>query len=400
MFLLFFEESEMDNGCRICFDHAPPLFSTGCACRGTSAAGVTTPYSSHVECACMEITTRIERTNEGSVDALRSCFVCKQNFTGHFALLLARRLLDGARPLPIGSRVPAHGSFIVVARISYAAALLSSGMYADCERELRIAAKDGGDPMTIDSQLAVCMTKTGRLAAAEILQRTSLARSRELYGDSHISTVSIAHNLSATLSLLGRTAEALDLLRLVYETEKATIGANHSTTLETGAMLGAILVETGAYADAVAVLSPVYDGMMRVFGDSAGTHVVAAHLGDALYQVRAFEEAERVQAWLCAALDTGRGARTAKLKLQVTRACMTGSPAGALELLRELHTAHASAPFNRGVVVVVRGLVRSTQYNGTTAVVAAFDGTRYDLTLQSGKLIRVRADCVFPSVNQ
>lgn len=176
------------------------------------------------------------------IATIRTCFVCKQELTGPFAVGLARKILDST---------PATSSMYTFAIISHAAELFKLGLYAECERELRRAEQLGAPFATIESQLALCFAKTGRLVEAETMQRA-------LHGETDIATTTQAHNLAATLTLMGRHAEAVDLFRLVYKTDTEQLGPLDSATLEAGAGLGESLLRMKAYREAVEVLGPVY----------------------------------------------------------------------------------------------------------------------------------------------
>lgn len=392
--------------CSICFESGQ-LYPAGCACRSDSL-----PTFLHVQCAFTDIVTRAtQRPPDGNtIASLRTCFTCKQAFTGPFALLLARKIMDSSSGTGSGPY-----SIHVATILSYAAELLNSGAFAECELELSRAAQLGGDRVSIDSQRAMCMTKTGRLVEAEALQREGLARVRALYGESNAIVMSHAHNLASTLELLGRTSEAVDLLRLVHQTEMATLGASNHATLQTGAMLGHVLLSTQQYPDAVEILRGVHTLMRRVLGDSGDTLVVASNLAKALFHTNALRDAEGIQRDVCAALGrmdhpvTGLTEGDAKLSLALTL-CSQLRPSEAMALIREqfpgpdsdfgpfaaLFRRMCAAALPTGSTVTVHGLVSQPHYNGSSAVVADFNDVtfRYRLRLPDGKLIGVRFECV------
>jgi hypothetical protein len=398
-----------DRACSICFESTPPPYPTGCACRSDSS-----PALRHVECAFKEIVARTTQAppDSNTISSLRSCSTCKQDFTGPFALLLARTVLDasGSCSGPYSTRV--------AALISLSAELLHSGSFAECERTLREAQRLGGDCMSIDSQLALCMTKTGRLVEAEQIQRASLARARAMYGESDIITTSHAHNLAGTLALLGRNAEAVDLLRLVYTTEQEQLGPMHHATLKTGSMLGHVLLSTHAYAEAVAVLRVVHSRMLRVFGANGPTLVVASNLATALFYTDALLEAEQIQrdvvgdlARLSPLTVEGLSPTCARLSLALTL-CAQFRSSDAMALIREQYPTGSDfgeftelvrcmrdAALPVGTAVTVHGLCSQAHLNGASAVVTGFDPHtfRYRLRLADGRRIGVRFECAAPS---
>jgi Flp pilus assembly protein TadD len=338
--------------------------------------------------------------------SIQTCFLCKQEFSGPFALSLARKILDSSPASPRSS--PAY----LIALISYASELFKSGLYTQSERELRRAEQLGAPVACIESQLALCMAHTGRLVDAETLQRASLARARALHGDLDIATTGHMHNLASTLALMGRHAEAVDLLRLVYSTDMTQLGESHSSTLEAGASLGQALLRVKAYSEAVEVLGPVYARTRRVFGDD-GSILVAATYASALYHAdtaAALHEAETIQREVRASLARlGESTKEANLSLALTL-CSQKRFSDAMSLIRGEHTAGSDFGSFTGLVarmrarahpvgsqVTVTGLVSHPHLNGSRAVVVDFDGTafRYSLRLPDAKLIRVRFECAF-----
>lgn len=365
---------------------------TGCACRSDHR-----PAVCHIQCAFTEIVARVSRMHVPDIASIRTCFLCKQEFTGPFAVGLARKILDST---------PATSSMYTFAIISHAAELFKLGLYAECERELRRAEQLGAPFACIESQLALCFAKTGRLVEAETMQRASLARKRALHGETDIATTTQAHNLAATLTLMGRHAEAVDLFRLVYKTDTEQLGPLDSATLEAGAGLGESLLRTKAYREAVEVLCPVYERTRRVFGDT-GSIIVAANYASALYHTDALQQAEAVQRGVCAALKRlGEPAKEANLSLAMML-CSQKRLSDAMALIRaehpdsdfgsvtELVTRMRARALPVGSPVTVTGLVSCPHFNGCRAVVVDFDGLafRYRLLLPDGKLIRVRFEC-------
>ena len=330
------------------------------------------------------------------IASIRTCFLCKQEFTGPFAVGLARKILDST---------PATSSMYTFAIISHAAELFKLGLYAECERELRRAEQLGAPFATIESQLGLCFAKTGRLIEAETMQRSSLARAR-VHGESNIAATTNAHNLAATLVLMGRHAEAVDLFRLVYKTDTDQLGPLDSATLEAGAGLGESLLRMNAYREAVEVLGPVYERTRRVFGDT-GSIIVGANYASALYHTDALQQAEAVQRGVCAALKRlGEPAKEANLSLAMML-CSQKRLSDAMALIRaehpdsdfgsvtELVTRMRARALPVGSPVTVTGLVSHPNFNECRAVVVDFDGLafRYRLRLPDGKLIRVRFEC-------
>jgi hypothetical protein len=385
---------EVDS-CRICFDieTTPRPQPTGCACRSDSG-----PAYCHVKCAFAEVVARF--TSMTTIASIQTCFLCKQEFSGPFALSLARKIMDAS---------PRSSPMYVFALISYASELFKSGLYTQSEKELRRAEQLGAPVTCIEPQLALCMANTGRLVEAETLQRAILARARAINGDGDIATTPHIHNLASTLALMDRDAEAVDLFRLAYTADMTQLGESHCATLEAGASLGHSLLRTKAYAEAVDVLGAVYARMRRVFGDD-NSILVATIYASALYHTNELHEAEAIQRGVCASLARlGESTKEANLSLAITL-CSQKRFSDAMALIRGAHTtgldfgaftnlvARMRAQAHPvGSQVVVTGLVSHPHLNGSRAVVVDFDGTafRYSLRLPDAKLIRVRFECAF-----
>ena len=384
------------DACRICFESMPRPEPTGCACRSDHR-----PAVCHIQCAFTEVVARVSSVHSPDIATIRACFVCKQEFTGPFAVGLARKILDST---------PTTSSMYPFALISHATELFKTGAYAECERELRRADQMGAPFACIESQLALCFAKTGRLIEAETMQRSSLARAR-VHGETDIATTTHAHNLAATLALMGRHAEAVDLFRLVYTIDTDQLGPLDSATLDAGAGLGETLLRTKAYSEAVEVLGPVYERTRRVFGD-AGSIILGANYASALYHTDALQQAEAVQRGVCAALKRlGEPAKEANLSLAMML-CSQKRLSDAMALIRGEHpdsdfgsltdlvTRMRARALPVGSPVTVTGLVSHPNFNGCRAVVVDFDGLafRYRLRLPEGKLIRVRFECAVSAV--
>lgn len=394
--------------CGFCFESSPVgLYPCGCACRSDS-----TPACLHVECAFEEIATRLtERPgpNDLAAASMRSCFICKHEFTGPFARLLSRKILEasGTGSGPYSVRF--------AAMVSHAAELLHSGSYAECEEMLREAEAIGGRCISIDAQRALCLAKTDRLVEAEASQRGILARARELYGETNVITTSHAHNLAATLALGGRHTDAVELLRLVHQTEATELGTAHDATLKTGAMLGHVLISAKHYTEAVGVLRDVHASMRRVFGANGPTLVVACNLAKALFHSNDLREAESIQRDACAGLAelerigcpvAGLTENDAKLSLALTL-CSQRRVSEALAIIREQYPAPDFGPFAqlvkcirrtvfpKGSAVTLHGLASQPGLNGTRAVIIGFDEAafRYRIRLTDGSLVSVRFEC-------
>ena len=397
--------------CAICFETDQlDLYPPGCACRGDTMPVL------HIECASRDIFSRLTRgpiTHADIMRLWRKCSTCKQDFTGAFALALSEVFVELSR-----TRLREEPMIYAGALVSYAGELLNSGMYFECEAQLLIAEECGGGGMSVDSQRAICMSKTGRHIEAERLQRDILRRSREMYGESDEITTSHAHNLAASLLALHRDDEAVELLRLVYQTQLDTLGT-HASTLNTGALLGTALHRMRAYDAAVEVLCDVHAHNKRIFGASDKTLRVATALGDALFHAQNFAEAERVQRYVVDSLTRpvdGISSSEARLSLALTLSALC-RPSDAMALIREQYPRSSSdSDFGEfttvvglmrsmalpvGSTVLVRNLVNAVEHNGCTAVVTGFDcqSFRYGLVLPCGKRISVKFECVSAPLN-
>ena len=396
------------SACTFCLESNPDgLYPCGCVCRNDGE-----PACLHVKCAFEEIATRVtERRgpNDPVTASMRSCFICNHEFTGEFALRLARKILDASGT--------GHGPYSVrfAATISYAAELLKSEKYAECEKVLLEAEAIGGTCLSIDAQRALCMAKTGLLVEAEDLQRDILDRARKEYGESDVITTSHAHNLAATITLRGRHAEAINLLRLVRGTEATALGTAHEATLKTGAMLGHVLLSARQYAEAVGVLRDVHASMRRVFGANGATLVVAFNLAKGLFHSNELHEAESIQRAVCEGLAdlerigcpvSGLTQNEAKLSIALTL-CSQRRVSDAMAIIREQYPGPHFGPFSElvkcmraaalpvGTTVTLHGLTSQPGLNGQTAVIIGFDDRafRYSVRLTDGRCIRVRLEC-------
>jgi hypothetical protein len=254
--------------CAICYDvgDTSPMHP-GCACRGEHNG-----HLRHVHCAALEITTHMRLLGDTHVgkpdaarDAWRECRICKQAFTGEFAMALGREHVRMST---------ADTDARTTARIHYASVLLESGRYAESEVVLRQVCSEALTDVVrrnVESHLAGCMCQTGRYAEAEPIQRRLLEWSRAYHGDDAPTTLAAANNLAMSMFYLQRHDESIALLRLVYDSAVQAHGPMHGHTLSVGVNLGKFLLLCMRFADAEPILRTAYGCAKTVFGGGSLT---------------------------------------------------------------------------------------------------------------------------------
>jgi len=402
--------------CAICYDvgDTPPMHA-GCACRGDHNG-----HLRHVHCVALEITTHLRLRGETHVgkdeterDAWRECRICKQAFTGEFALALGREHVRMSTDDPY-----AHTS----ARIHYASVLLENKRYADSEvvlRQVRSEALTEVVRRNVESHLAGCMCQTGRYSEAEPIQRRLLDWSRAYHGDDAPNTLAAANNLSMSLFYLQRHDESIALLRLVYDSAVRTHGPVHGHTLSVGVNLGKFLLLCRRFADAEPILRTAYGRAKTVFGGGSQTalrilrewnaslawqgrsHDAEANLRiacDGLAQLpddaAAHSELMDAYAELVEALCSQRRfAECARLLASIT--FRSEQQPAIAEMTARMHRL-ALASLKVGVAVTVGGLTLAPHYNGASGRIVQHTPTnRFVVRLSDhDATISVRLECL------
>lgn len=276
----------------------------------------------HVACAADSILARLESITQykGAVkfadvgEAWTVCGICKQAYTGPFALLLAERYLEWAAECGL-KLVQAD------ALMHRAAELFHAERYEESEEDARHAGRLYDKPaLGIESHMAECMIKRGKTHEALAIQTDLVGRARAEYGERDPVFLRIAYNLATTMSLMGDNAAAESILSTVYDTQKSVMAPSHKDTLTTGEALGNVLVRLRKHHEAAEVLRYVVAGTRRLMGDgSRRTRMVMSLLGVALFHTEKHEESERVYRALCDAHETRRPVNEA-VKAELTEA--------------------------------------------------------------------------------
>lgn len=370
----------------------------GCACRGDHNGHVR-----HVHCAALEIATHLRLRGESPVDsseckveldAWRACRICKQAFTGEFAIELAREYVRMSTADP-----DAH----ISARIHYASILLENERYADSEVVLRLVRSETLTEVVrrnVESHLAGCMCQTGRYSDAEPIQRSLLEWARAHHGDDAPTTLAAANNLAISLFHLARYDDSIALLRLVHDSAVRTHGPMHANALSVGINLGKFLLLCRRFTDAEPILRTAYGHAKTVFGGGSLTalRVLREWSASLAWQGR-LHDAEvslRVACEGLADLPDGGGAvvRSEMMDAHVELAeamCQQSRFAECARLLASISTRadqpaicakHAEmtsrvhrlalASFQIGTAVTIGGLVSFPHYNGETGRIIQF----------------------------
>ena len=261
----------------------------------------------HVACAASSILARLESVTQykGAVnftevcEAWTVCCICKQAYTGPFALLLAQRYLEWAAEC--GLKL-VHAD----ALMHRSAELFHAERYEESEEDARHAGRLYDMPaLGIESHMAECMIKRGKAHEALAIQTDLVGRARAEYGERDPVFLRIAYNLATTMSLMGDNAAAESLLSAVYDTQKSALAPSHKDTLTTGEALGNVLFRLRKHHEAAELLRSVVAGTRRLLGDgSRRTRMAMSLLGVALFHTEKHEESERVYRALCDAHET------------------------------------------------------------------------------------------------
>ena len=294
--------------CLVCFDDnkgpQAPAMHPGCACRGGSV---------HVECAAKTSLARLESVTKykGAVEftevgeAWMACAICKQAYTGPFALLLAQRFVEWAAECGMET---VHAT----ALMHRAAALFHAARYDASEEDARHARRLYKLPaFGIEAHMAACMIKRGNVGEALAIQTDLVHRARAEYGEKDPIFLRMAYNLALSRSAMGHDAGteqspgAESLLSLVYDTQKSELGQGHEATLLTGEALGNVLVRLRKHREAAELLRHVASATRRLLGDgSRRTRTGMSLLGTALFHTEKHVESEEVYRALCTAHET------------------------------------------------------------------------------------------------
>ena len=209
----------------------------------------------HVECAAKTSLARLESVTKykGAVEftevgeAWMACAICKQAYTGPFALLLAQRFVEWAAECGMET---VHAT----ALMHRAAALFHAARYDASEEDARHARRLYKLPaFGIEAHMAACMIKRGNVGEALAIQTDLVHRARAEYGEKDPIFLRMAYNLALSRSAMGHDAGpegAESLLSLVYDTQKSELGQGNEATLLTGEALGNVLVRLRKHREA------------------------------------------------------------------------------------------------------------------------------------------------------
>jgi len=264
----------------------------------------------HVECAANTSLAKLESVTKykGAVEftevgeAWMACAICKQAYTGPFALLLAQRFVEWAAECGMET---VHAT----ALMHRAAALFHAARYDASEEDARHARRLYKLPaFGIEAHMAACMIKRGKVAEALAIQTDLVHRARAEYGEKDPIFLRMAYNLALSRSATGHDAGpegAESLLSLVYETQKSELGQCHEATLLTGEALGNVLARLRKHREAAELLRHVVSATRRLLGDgSRRTRTGMSLLGTALFHTEEHVESEEVYRALCTAHET------------------------------------------------------------------------------------------------
>ncbi len=107
---------------------------------------------------------------------------------------------------------------------------------------------------------------------------------KRVLGAEHPSTLMSASNLAASLSKQGKDADAERIQREVHEVRKRVLGVEHPDTLTTANNLAASLSNQGKYSEAERMLHATFASLQRVLGP---THPNTLTIASSLEEVRA-----------------------------------------------------------------------------------------------------------------
>ena len=405
--------------CAFCFSSTPVLFSPGCACRSDDGRD---EKIRHVHCAVRAITFHVESMLDAAIrqdrldqlpegtfaHAWAYCRICKQAFTGEFALELARSFIAWSRAI--------DDDLHVSARVLYATLLYKNGKYDECTSTLLPLQTEfisNENHIVTDALLTCCEVESGISVGVETRLRQIHTDARERLGDESPVTLVVAQSLSVALFKLGRLEESLPIAQLVHSTRRRVHGDDDPVTLKSGHHLGSVLFAVGRHADADTLLTDVYTRTNRTFGPhNLKTLSVLDALSDLVHVKRRFDEAEDMRRRIYDGLRLVFPADhseciEARLKLAMTlhaqdklSECMLvltecGALARFADIVAEMRTRAAHA-FPIGTRVTVRSMCSSPQYNNANGTVIRFDSrkVRYGIRLASGKMISIKFESV------
>ena len=116
-----------------------------------------------------------------------------------------------------------------------------------------------------------------RHVEAEKLFLENLSISRRLFGESHIETLNVAHDLSLAYYRLGKLVEAERQCRECLDLMREIVGPRDLATLRTEALLGTILFEQGSFLAASELLVNVVNVSREVHGAEHEETMFALH---------------------------------------------------------------------------------------------------------------------------
>ena len=407
-------DDDVAHICAICYDDTIVDDTlpehTGCACRGAP-----NDHMRHVACSEKEITTFLKRKAvsreeiTASTVAWRACRICKQDFTGEFAIALAKRYVSWS----VG-----YTDLNIAARMHYASTLLQNDKYnesEECFSRLKPDCVSADDHFIVDAHIAGLLCKIGRHVESEVMQRILLDRARLMYGDDDNITMTAANNLAVSLYMRDKIEEAAVIMRLVYDTEVRVRGPLDAHTLTTGANLGQALLACKKYEEAERITHDVFVKTRTVFGTgSLRTLRIQSKLCTALYEQRRLDEAEAHLRTVCDGLailpdvdpHEWMGASVALAETLCAQMrfgqCMKVlnqipiSQSAPDELVKRtdvmcrIMRVLATNRFKMGTNVTMHGLVSHPHYNGVRGCVVGLEPStlRFDVKLSCGRSIR------------
>lgn len=406
--------------CAVCYDvgNKSPMHP-GCACRGDHNG-----HLRHVQCAALDITTHLRLRSESHVvnsefalDAWRSCRICKQAFTGEFAIALAREYVQMSKDDP-----GAH----ISAQIHYASILLENEHYIDSEvllRRIRSERLTDSVRRNVESHLAGCMCQTGRYSDAEPIQRSLLEWARSYHGEDAPTTLAAANNLAVSLFHLARYDDSIALLRLVYDSAVRTHGPMHANALSVGVNLGKFLLLCKRFTDAEPILRAAYGHTKTVFGSGSITTLrvlrewsaslawqgrwqdaemnlriackgLAEMPDDAVAQSELMDAYDELADTLCKQLRFAECARLLEsISLRDEQPAICAKHA---EMTSRVHRLALSMSFKIGTEVTIGSLVSSPHYNGESGRIIQFSPitNRFVVNLDQYATISVKLACL------
>ena len=110
------------------------------------------------------------------------------------------------------------------------------------------------------------LVSEGNYEAASKLFKELYEVSKETYGDEHVNTILVQHNLACCLSDLGDDDTALKHFEPVYKFRMKTLGKEHEATLRTNNNIASIYFDQKNFEEALARYKNIYAIQRKVYG--------------------------------------------------------------------------------------------------------------------------------------